>query len=240
MEDPPYRRILADIRRRIAADELPPDERVPLTRPGIGTVVAQEPGRPLKDREQREAELSRERVVKAAIRIADAEGIVSLSMRRIASGLEVATMALYRHVATKDELVREMANAVLGEVALPPVPPEGWRAQLELMAGLQWVLFRRHPWLAQALSVRRQLPNLTAHEGWALRALGGHGLTASTVNYAHVTLFNYVRSTALSFEWEAEILDGGIPDEDLDVDLIFGFGLQRLLDGLDVLITRPG
>lgn len=294
--DPPYRRIVIEIRRRITAGELAPGARVPSTRqitrdwgvamatatkalaalrdegvvttcPGVGSVVAAEPSRPAKRRELREAELSRERIVCAAVGIADAEGLGSLSMRRIASGLDVATMALYRHIATKDELVLEMADAVLGELGLPAVPPQGWRAQLELMAGLQWALFRRHPWLAQALSVTRPqpLPNLLAQADWAIRALDGHGLATSTVLYAHITLFNYVRATALNFEWDADedgrdeewlrehepaltalIAGGRHPslatavtrgDFDPDVDQLFGFGLHRLLDGFAALIA---
>ena len=300
-QDPPYRRIVSEIRRRISDGELPPGARVPSTRqitrdwgvamatatkalatlrdegvvttcPGVGSVVAVAPGRPAQRRETREAELSRERIVWAAVRIADAEGLNSLSMRRVASGLGVATMALYRHVDTKDELVLEMADLVLGELGLPVVPPEGWRAQLELLAGLQWALFRRHPWLAQALSVTRPqpLPNLLDLADWAIRALDGHGLASSTVMYAHITLFSYVRSTALNFEWEAEatnssarsdeewlveqgpalaalITEGRFPsfaaviprgEFDLDLDRLFGFGLQRLLDGFAALIAR--
>jgi len=265
--DPPYRRVVTEIRRRISTGELPPGARVPSTRqitrdwgvamatatkvlaalrddgvvttcPGVGSVVAAAPSRPAKRREVPEPELSRERIVKAAVGIADAEGLGSLSMRRIASELGVATMALYRHIDTKDELVLEMADAVLGEVGLPTVPPEGWRAQFELMAGLQWALFRRHPWLAPALSVTRPPPNLD----WVTRALDGHGLTTSTVLYTHVTLFNYVRATALSFEGDAE---GRYPSPgavvthgEVDVDELFGFGLQRLLDGFAVLISR--
>lgn len=266
--DPPYRRIVIELRRRISAGELPPGARVPSTRqitrdwgvamatatkvlaalrddgvvttcPGVGTIVAAAPSRPAKRREVREAELSRERIVWAAVRIADAEGLGAVSMRRIASGLGVATMALYRHVDTKDELVLEMADVVLGEVALPAVPPEGWRAQLELMAGLQWALFRRHPWLVQALSETRPPPNLTAQADWAIRALDGHGLTSSTVLYSHVTLFNHVRTTALSFEGDSYPSPVAVVTRgEIDVDELFGFGLQRLLDGFATLIAR--
>ncbi|MFD9961170.1 TetR/AcrR family transcriptional regulator C-terminal domain-containing protein [Amycolatopsis sp. NPDC058986] len=296
--DPPYRRIVTEIRRRIAAGELAPGARVPstrqivkdwgvamatatkvlatlrdegvvVTRPGAGTVVAEAPERRVP---KREAELSRESIVRAAVRIADTEGIGALAMRRIASELGVATMALYRHVPKKDDLVLEMADLVLGEVTFPATPPEGWRAQLELLATRQWQLFRRHPWLAQALSVTRPqpLPNLLDHAEWAVRALDGHGLAHSTIMYAHITLFNYVRATALNFEWEAEaeagsarsdeewlaehepvlfelIAQGRYPsfaaviargDFDFELDRLFGFGLQRLLDGYGTLIAR--
>ncbi|WP_410656125.1 TetR/AcrR family transcriptional regulator C-terminal domain-containing protein [Amycolatopsis sp. lyj-112] len=246
-------------------------------KPGAGTVVlspsdrGSTPKAPPR-KEHREAELSRERVVKAAIRIADAEGIRALSMRRVASGLGVATMALYRHVTAKEELILEMADLALGEIRLPPDPPSGWRAQLELMARAQWALFRRHPWLAQALSITRPqpLPNLLHHADWATRALSGHGLPSSTIMYAHITIFNHVRGIALNFEAEAEsesgtaisadtwlaehepilwdLVSGGrFPNFadvasrapfDYDLDTLFEFGLQRLLDGYAVLLAK--
>ncbi|KZB85277.1 TetR/AcrR family transcriptional regulator C-terminal domain-containing protein [Amycolatopsis regifaucium] len=300
MTDPPYLRIAAEIRRRIVTGELREGQKIPSTRqiiaewgvamatatkvlatlkrdglviakPGTGTVVA---SRAPKAAPRTEAELSRERVVRAAIRIADAEGIRALSMRRVASGLGVATMALYRHVSAKDDLILEMADVALGEVRFPPDPPSGWRAQLELMARAQWALFRRHPWLAQALSVTRPqpLPNLLHHADWATRALDGHGLPSSTIMYAHITIFNHVRGTALNFEAEAEsesgtartaddwlaehepilwdLVSGGrFPNFtsvvmrapfDFDLDTLFEFGLQRLLDGFAVLLARAG
>src|ERR1700738_251691 len=132
----PYRRIVAEIRDRIARGELRPGDRVPSTRritqewgvamatatkviatlrdegvvdprPGAGTVVrSPEPGQAPVTRKAvpREQELSRDRVVRAAIAIADAEGLAMLSMRRVATDLGVATMSLYRHVPRKDEL----------------------------------------------------------------------------------------------------------------------------------------
>ncbi|WP_181774614.1 TetR/AcrR family transcriptional regulator C-terminal domain-containing protein [Amycolatopsis pittospori] len=302
MTDPPYLRIATEIRRRIAAGELREGEKVPSTRQivaewgvamatatkvlatlkqdglvvaksGKGTVVASRgPKAAPKAAPKTEADLSRERVVKAAIRIADAEGIRALSMRRIASGLGVATMALYRHVAAKEELILEMADVALGEIRFPADPPAGWRAQLELMARAQWALFRRHPWLAQALSVTRPqpLPNLLRHADWATRALDGHGLPASTIMYAHITIFNHVRGIALNFEAETEteagtassvedwlarqepilwdlVSDGRFPNFagvvsrapfDYDLDTLFEFGLQRLLDGYAVLLAK--
>ncbi|ANN14464.1 GntR family transcriptional regulator [Amycolatopsis orientalis] len=300
MTDPPYLRIAAEIRRRIVTGELREGQKVPSTRqiiaewgvamatatkvlatlkrdglvvakPGAGTVVT---GRTPKAAPRTEPELSRRRVVRAAIRIADAEGIRALSMRRIASGLGVAPMALYRHVSAKDDLILEMADVALGEIRFPPDPPPGWRAQLELMARAQWALFRRHPWLAQALSVTRPqpLPNLLQHADWATRALDGHGLPPSTIMYAHITIFNHVRGTALNFEAEAEsesgtaltaddwlaehepilwdLVSGGrFPNFtdvvmrapfDFDLDTLFEFGLQRLLDGFAVLLAKAG
>jgi DNA-binding transcriptional regulator YhcF (GntR family) len=182
--------------------------------PGAGTVVATpEPRRtpsprPTRRRKTREPthELTRERIVRTAIEIADTEGLAVLSMRRIATELDVATMSLYRHVPSKEELVLLMTDAALSEDTFPEPPPPGWRARLELSSRMQWAIYHRHPWLAQAISLTRPqlLPNALAHAEWVLRAVDGLGLDPSTMLYVHVTLFNYVRGIAVNFEPEAE------------------------------------
>jgi DNA-binding transcriptional regulator YhcF (GntR family) len=244
----PSARIVADIRRRIAAGELRPGDRVPSTRqitrewgvaiatatkalaalrheglvravPGVGTVVdSREPAPQPRRREHREAEreLTREQVVRAAIAVADAEGLGALSMRRVAADLGIPTMSLYRYVPGKDELVLLMADAALGEERLPE-PPPGWRAQLELSARLQWRLYRRHPWMPHVISMTRPqlLPNGVDHTEWALRALHGLGLPPNEVLHAAVTLLGYVRATALNLEWEAQAREEtGVTDEE--------------------------
>lgn len=308
--DPPYVRIVAELRRRISSGELRAGDRVPSTRqitqewgvaiatatkvlttlrqeglvravPGVGTVVdvpashrAATPraARPRKAREA-EQEPTRERIVHAAVEIADAEGLHALSMRRLATELDVATMSLYRHVQGKDDLVLLMADAVLAEATLPDPPPQGWRARLELSSRMQWALYKRHPWLAPAISMTRPqlIPNGMAHTEWALRAVDGLGLDASAMLHVAITMLSFVRGIAVSLEAEAEaeqdtgktseqwveaqhaalakILATGAfptlarittaPDGDLDLDTVFEFGLQRMLDGLAVLLERP-
>jgi len=138
--------------------------------------------------------------------IADSEGMAALSMRRVATDLDVATMSLYRYVRSRDDLVLFMIDEAIGEEVFPPTPPEGWRARLELEARLQWTGFRRHRWLGPAMSLTRpQLaPNALKHTEWSLRALEGLGLDATAMLHIHVTLFSYVRGLATSLEAEAE------------------------------------
>jgi AcrR family transcriptional regulator len=193
--------------------------------PGVGTVVAapEPPGPPVVDAGRRDpspaptpdrrragrepaAELSRERIVRAAIDIADAEGMASLSMRRVAMALDVATMSLYRHVRGKDELVLFMIDTAIGEERLPRTPPADWRAALDHVSRLQWRLFRRHRWLGPALSLTRPqiAPNAILHTEWVLRVLHGLGLGAAAMMHVHTTLFIFVRGLATSLETEAE------------------------------------
>ena len=150
--------------------------------------------------------ISREQIVRAAIEIADTEGMSELSMRRVASELGAATMSLYRHVASKDELVLHMIDSAIGEEPLPPRGDEGWRERLELIAHKVWSVFRRHPWLAPTMSLTRpQLaPNALALADEVLHAFEGTGLGLEGRLYAHVTLFSFVRGVATAFEPEAE------------------------------------
>jgi AcrR family transcriptional regulator len=175
--------------------------------PGRGTVVADvTPGRqPEAARTPRGQPPIRERIVAAAITVADAEGLAALSMRRLAAELGAAPMSLYRHVADKDELLLTMMDTVFAANPLPDPGTGGWREQLEALCRLQWAMYRRHPWLAQAVSFTRPMlaPNAMAHTEWAMRALDGHGLDIEAQLLASVMLANYVRGTAVNLEAEA-------------------------------------
>lgn len=193
--------------------------------PGQGTVVTGPavPAQPAAvatraaRRHEGDPDLTRMRIVAAAIRVADAEGLAQLSMRRIATELGAAPMSLYRHVNGKDELLMSMMDSVFGEDPLPARPPKGWRARLELSSRLEWQAFRRHPWLAPALSMTRPqlIPNGMRHTEWALRALDGLGLTIQEMMYAHTTLFGHVRGLAFNLESEAQAeQDSGLTSDE--------------------------
>ncbi|WP_308250590.1 TetR/AcrR family transcriptional regulator C-terminal domain-containing protein [Nonomuraea rhizosphaerae] len=162
-------------------------------------------------------DLTRERVVRTAVEIADAEGLAALSMRAVAGRLGVATMSLYRHVAGKDDLVELMVDAVLTDFPLPAEPPDGWRARLEVMARLQWAAYRRHPWMARITSLTRPLPSpsLLRHTEWALAAVEGHGLDPESMMHVHILLYSYVQGIAANIELEiqAEAATGLTGDE---------------------------
>ncbi|WP_345068812.1 TetR/AcrR family transcriptional regulator C-terminal domain-containing protein [Leifsonia kafniensis] len=208
-------------------------------------------------------------IVTTAIAIADAEGLAAVSMRRVAAELGVATMSLYRHVADKDDLVLRMMDAVLRERELAPSPAGPWRDSLETAGRMLWATFRRHTWLAPALSLTRPQPIVggMAYAEWVLAALEGTGLGPTAMLTTHLTLFNYVRGTAMNLDLEAEavaetglssrawiarqedavqaaVATGALPTfervdtAEFNVDLgeLFEFGLQRLLDGLSLMI----
>ncbi|WP_069817385.1 TetR/AcrR family transcriptional regulator C-terminal domain-containing protein [Streptomyces sp. TP-A0874] len=257
--------------------------------PGVGTVVAAAPAAPERPRASaartrvqpaptaarragREQTLGVERIVASAVAVADAEGLAAVSMRRIATELGVATMSLYRHVADKDDLLARMLDATFARWRLPAEPPEGWRERLALAARTMWRMFRRHPWLAPALSLTRPqaVANALPFTEWVMDALDGYGLDLDTLFTIHLTVLNYVRGTAfnLELEAEAEALTGMDNEEwmdtqepalqeilaagrfpmferllatgyELDLDVLFEFGLERLLDGTAPLIEGP-
>ena len=153
------------------------------------------------------AELTRERVVRAAVEIADAEGLDALSMRGIAARLGAATMSTYRHVADKDELIALMADAAYGEIGYPPDgEPLGWRERIERAARTLWTLYRRHPWLAQVDSLFRPLPlpHLLTHDEQILVALDGHGLPPRELLNHSIVLYSQIQGLAAHLEREAQ------------------------------------
>ena len=234
----PYRQIVNEVRRRIEAGELRPGDRVPsaraitrewgvaiatatkahaalreegltVARPGVGTVVAGPSA-------ARDRELTLPRIVAAAIALADRDGLADLSMRRLAGELGVATMSLYRHVPSRDDLLLAMIDTAVGAVPLPPRPPTGWRVALDLVARREWAAFKQHPWLGPSMSLTRpQLaPNAMRLSEFVLTAFDGTGLRFAERMYVQVLLFSFVRGVASALEPEAEaIRDSGLTDE---------------------------
>ncbi|MGC5288988.1 TetR/AcrR family transcriptional regulator C-terminal domain-containing protein [Micromonospora sp. DT231] len=191
--------------------------------PGVGMVVTGPDSTPVGraarvDAGQRPRRgVTRDQVVHTATEIADAEGLAGLSMRRIATELDVPTMSLYRQVRGKEQLLLLMADAAFAAHRLPRTLPVGWRAQLELLCRLQWSIYRRHPWLAQVISVTRPLmaPHAVAHTEWALRALAGHGVDQHTQLHLVAALANHVRGTAVNLQQGAEAeQDTGLTDDE--------------------------
>lgn len=129
----------------------------------------------------RKARLVLADVVTAAVRIADQDGLETLSMRRVAGELGVGAMSLYTYVPGRAELVDLMVDQVFGELVLPE-NDLGWREGLAQYARETWRLHLRHPWLLQLNSWRGPLaPHVLDTEEAGLRTLVGTGLSAAEV-----------------------------------------------------------
>lgn len=123
------------------------------------------------------AGLTLDRIVRAAIELADADGLQAVSMRRITQRLGFTTMSLYRHLRSKEDLTDLMRDAAIGEIAGPDRVSRPWRTALEAWARDGWSLHRRHPWLALLRGSRRVPgPNAVAHYETALQAMSSSGL----------------------------------------------------------------
>jgi AcrR family transcriptional regulator len=97
--------------------------------------------------------LNRERVLTAAVVLADEAGIEALSMRRLAQELGVVPMALYKHVANKEELLDGMVDVLVGEID-PPARDTGWQGAVRLRVLSARKALLRHPWARQVLESR--------------------------------------------------------------------------------------
>jgi AcrR family transcriptional regulator len=107
--------------------------------------------------------LSRERVLRAAVELADRDGVDALSMRRLASELGVVPMALYKHVANKEELLDSMIDVVVGEID-PPRSDVGWKTAVrERILSARRALLR-HPWASRVMESRGEpIPTVLAY-----------------------------------------------------------------------------
>lgn len=103
-------------------------------------------------REQDQPALSRATIVRAAVEVLDAEGIEALSMRKLGARLGAGATSLYRHVATKDELMELAVDEIFGEMAVPRLQAtREWRASVSAAAADFRATALRHPWLASVL-----------------------------------------------------------------------------------------
>jgi AcrR family transcriptional regulator len=97
--------------------------------------------------------LNKERILRTGLALADADGVDSLSMRKIADELDVVPMALYRHVANKDEMLNGMVDLVVGEID-PPETGLDWKTAMRRRILSARRMLLRHPWAASVIESR--------------------------------------------------------------------------------------
>ncbi len=204
--------------------------------------------------------LSRERVLRAGVALADQSGIESLSMRRLAQELRVEAMSLYHHVARKDDLLEGMLDLVYAEMELPRAEGE-WRAAMRRCAISAHDVLLAHPW-ATRLLMSPAAPS-AARLRWmdaVLRRLREAGFSAQMTHHAYHALDSFTVGFVLWVlpyltiererpDYAAQFLAQTSLDDlphlaehiaqhtdptDNDVNE-FEFGLDLLLDGLERL-----
>jgi len=213
--------------------------------------------------------LSRERVLRAAVALADEGGVGSLSMRKLAHELGVVPMALYKHVANKDALLDGMIDVVVAEID-PPAQGAGWKTAIrERILSARRALLR-HPWASRVMESRTEpTPTVLAYMDSMIGMFLAGGFSIDLTHHAmHAMgsrlmgftqeLFNDAADTDPEMEQEmyaamAETLpnihrlhltvthdDASVVGGGCDDQFEFEFALDLLLDGLDRLRDSAG
>jgi len=213
---------------------------------------------------QRADPMTLERIVSAAITLIDRQGLDGLSMRNLARELNSGTATLYRYVSSRDEILIEVVDAVLGQIRprIEPGGAEGWRPAIGWMtAGLRESLLQHPnvtPLIAQSVPIG---PNALQGRDAMLGVLRNGGLDADAAVAAYLAIVHYVvgfasaeSSTSLAYDHRQNralrrYYRGLPPDQfphvvaaadqltNRDNDVEFRFGLDLLLDGLEATMS---
>ena len=141
--------------------------------------------------------LSRDRIVAAAVGLADGGGFESLSMRNLADQLTAAPMALYRHVTNKDDLLDGMVDVVFAEMYAPAIGG-GWRTELRKRGISAREALRRHPWAVGLLEAREHPgPASASHHNATMGCLREAGFPFRSAVHAYNLLDCYTYGFAL-------------------------------------------
>jgi len=215
--------------------------------------------------DQRRQRLSRERVVGAALAIADADGLGALTIRSLATELGVKPMSVYYHVAGKDDILAALVDIVFGEIELP-VPGRDWRPEMERRADSARAVLARHRWAIGLLESRPDPgPANLRHHDIVLATLRAAGFSPELTAHAYALIDSYVygfalQEASLPFEGRESVGDvagpimermaaGAYPhlaqmattyylQPGYDFGDEFRFGLDLILDGLEAALHR--
>jgi AcrR family transcriptional regulator len=206
--------------------------------------------------------LTSERVLQAAMALADREGVESLSMRRLARELGVEAMSLYHHVAGKQALLDGMVDLVFGEIELPAADGD-WKEAMRRRAVSAREVLARHPWAINLMESRRTPgPANLRHHDAVIGCLRQAGFPVALTAHAYSILDAYVygfavQEASLPFETPeetaevaGEIFDAFVAEAyphltEMAVEHVlqpgydygdeYQFGLELILDGLERL-----
>jgi AcrR family transcriptional regulator len=161
--------------------------------------------------------LSRERILRAALAIADEKGIEELSMRKLGQALGFEAMSLYNHVANKDDLLDGLLDLVLAETK-PPAAGGDWYAALRTSALSVYAAFRRHSWAPALLMTGAHIrPARLLYMDRLLGRLREAGFDAETTYHAYHVLDGHI----FGFSWWATAYSSYTPEDELKMREIF-------------------
>ncbi|WP_066944288.1 TetR/AcrR family transcriptional regulator [Streptomyces lushanensis] len=185
--------------------------------------------------------LTRQRVLRAAVELADTGGLETLSMRKLGEAVGVEAMSLYNHVANKEDLLDGMVDLVFGEVELP-TPGDEWRQAMRRRAmSMRDVLFR-HRWAIGLMESRSTPgPATLRHHDAVLGCLREGGLSLTLTAHAVSVLDSFIHGFAL----QEKTLPFDTPEETAEVaeSIMSGFGdgeYPYLTEIATAHVMRPG
>lgn len=208
--------------------------------------------------------LNRERVLRAALAVADESGIESLTMRKLGVAVGVEAMSLYNHVANKDDLLDGMIDLVFAEIALPSAE-DGWKTAMRRRAIAARAALRRHSWAIGLMETRTSPgPATLRHHDAVIGCLRTAGFSIELAAHAYSALDSYIYGFALqerSLPFDtpeeaaevAKVMVAQFPADEYphlaeftfehvlrpgyDYGEEFEYGLELILDGLDRAAT---
>ncbi|MFS8097133.1 TetR/AcrR family transcriptional regulator [Lentzea alba] len=137
--------------------------------------------------------LSRDRVLAAAIRVADRGGVEAISMRRVAQELNVEAMSLYHHVPNKDAILDGVVDAVFVLIDLPPAGCADWRDAIRARAGAAREVLSHHSWALGLMDSRRNPgPATLRHHNAVLGVLRQAGFSVALAVHAVSLIDSYI------------------------------------------------
>ena len=140
--------------------------------------------------------VSVDEVIRAAIAVADADGLPAFSMRKVADRLGLKLMSIYTYVPGRSELIGLMVDEVAGEERLPPHHGT-LRERLTAVAGRLWDEYHRHPWLLQVENSRPWIgPNISDRYEWQLQAIEDAGFTDLEMDQIVTLLSGFTAASA--------------------------------------------
>ncbi|QQQ74611.1 TetR/AcrR family transcriptional regulator C-terminal domain-containing protein [Saccharothrix sp. 6-C] len=187
------------------------------------------------------APLSRDRVLRAAVAIADAGGLAGLTMRSLGDALGVKPMSLYHHVKNKDEILDGIVDLVFARMELP-TPGGDWRHEMVKRADSARDVLKRHPWAIGLLESRKAPgPATLRHHDATIGTLRRAGFSVAMTAHAYALLDSYVYGFAVQ---EAALPFNG-PDSATEVtaDIMAHFGegeYPHLVEMATEHVLRPG
>ncbi|MDQ3611551.1 MAG: TetR/AcrR family transcriptional regulator C-terminal domain-containing protein [Actinomycetota bacterium] len=167
---------------------------------------------PARERQQARPRLSRERVLQAAVTLADEAGIEALSMRKLGEQLGVEAMSLYKHVANKDDLLDGMVDGVFAEIELGS-GERSWHAAMRHRAVSVREVLKRHPWAVPLMQSRANPgPSTLGHLDALIGILRGAGfsvvLTAHALSVIDAYVYGFaMQEKALPFDTEERSIE---------------------------------